>query len=161
EGGACGDTPASKGPFLGTFKEQVDAFETDCKTLRLPLSNTLFIIWFGANDLYTAERKAAEMAQVAEQVAHRQRERLERIVAEQNQRTLRRGSRSKYTCKFIFCDLCRPLTSVRYSVRLQRAETAVRTILGASYAPPTAPRWGSVPQGLAFQADHTLALALS
>jgi hypothetical protein len=44
EGGACGHTPASKSDFLGTFKDQVDAFENDCKASGLPLGHTLFIV---------------------------------------------------------------------------------------------------------------------
>jgi hypothetical protein len=144
EGGACGDKPASKEAFLGTFKDQVDAFENDCKVSQLALGNTLFIIWFGANDLYTAERKAVEMAQVAQQIASTQRQRLALIHKEQNQRGL--GSRlalaADYRCKFIFVDLCRPLTSVRYSMRLQAAEDKVKALLGGKYASPRRPLRG-------------------
>ena len=135
EGGACGDTPASKAAFLGTFKDQVDAFESDCKTTDLSLGNTLFIIWFGANDLYTAERKAHEMVSVAQEIAISQRRRLELIVRRQNQRTLRKA----YASKFIFVDLCRPLTSVRYATRLTVAEDKVKALLGARYAVPARP----------------------
>jgi hypothetical protein len=139
EGGACGDTPASKRPFLGTFKEQVDAFENDCKVSQLALGNTLFIIWFGANDLYTAGRKAVEMAQVAEQIASTQRRRLALIHKQQNQRGLgtRLALAAGYRCKFVFVDLCRPLSSVRYTKRLQDAEAKVRAQLGAKYLAPT------------------------
>jgi lysophospholipase L1-like esterase len=132
EGGACGDTPASKAAFLGTFKDQVDTFENECKLSQLPLGNTLFIIWFGANDLYTAERKAVEMGQVATTIASTQRNRLQRIVGQQNKATTGRD----YACKFIFVDLCRPLTSVRYAVRLKAAEDKLKAQLGTKYSAP-------------------------
>lgn len=118
EGGACGDTPASKGPFLGTFKDQVDAFESDCNTLQVNLGNTLFIVWFGANDLYTAECKAVEMAKVATQVASTQRNRLKTLAGQY-----------QGTAKFVFVNLARPLTSVRYSMRLKTAEAELRRLL--------------------------------
>ena len=113
EGGACGDTPAAlmKRPFLGTFKDQVDQFEKDVKSFALPKGHTLFIIWFGANDLYTASREASEMNLVAEQVAQTQRNRLKMLVPDST---------------FIFVDMARPLTSVRYSSRLQKAESELR-----------------------------------
>jgi hypothetical protein len=121
EGGACGDTPHSKGPFLGTLKDQVDAFEKDCRTTKLPLGNTLFIIWFGANDLYTAGRSPDEMGEVAKQVARTQRDRLKNLVHE-----LRR--QSQWQARVIFCDLARPLTSVRYTLRLKQAEAELRKV---------------------------------
>jgi GDSL-like Lipase/Acylhydrolase len=139
EGGACGDTPASKAAFLGTFKDQVDAFENDCKVSGFPLGNTLFIIWFGANDLYTAKRKAAEMGQVAQQIASTQRKRLDLIVRNQNQRTMGATLGGQFACKFIFVDLCRPLTSVRYSMRLKVAEDKVKSLLGATYVAAASP----------------------
>jgi phospholipase/lecithinase/hemolysin len=126
EGGACGDTPASKSAMLDTFKDQVDAFEKDCKASGLGLGNTLFIVWFGANDLYTAERTAAEMAQVATQITSTQRQRLAEFVKGWNQATLGADQAKNCVCKFIFVDLCRPLTSVRYTKRLTDAEAKVK-----------------------------------
>jgi phospholipase/lecithinase/hemolysin len=112
EGGACGDKPASKGPFLSTFKDEVDWFEADLlASPTLPLGNTLFVVWFGANDLYTAGRKASEMALVANVVAKTQRDRLCDLVAA-------RGG----TARFVFVNLARALTSVRYTKQLQEAE---------------------------------------
>jgi phospholipase/lecithinase/hemolysin len=112
EGGACGDTPASKGPFLSTFKDEVDWFEVDLRAApTLPLGNTLIVVWFGANDLYTAGRKAPEMALVANAVAKTQRNRLRELVAA-------RGG----TARFVFVNLARALTSVRYTKQLQDAE---------------------------------------
>ncbi len=118
EGGACGDTPASKAAFLGTFKEQIDWFEEDLRVSNLPLGNTLFIVWFGANDLYTAGRPAADMHLVAEAVANTQRNRLANIVR-------KRGN----ACWFLFINLARALTAVRYTKQLGQAESAVRGIL--------------------------------
>jgi phospholipase/lecithinase/hemolysin len=162
EGGACGDTPASLSADLGTFKEQVDAFQKDYKALQRPLGNTLFIVWFGANDLYTAGRKAAEMPQVATQIASTQRQCLAEFVKGQNQATLGADLAKNCVCKFIFVDLCRPLSSVRYTKLLNVAEAKVKTVLGTSYV-AAAPKWGlgSVPQGGVFRASHTLQLATS
>jgi GDSL-like Lipase/Acylhydrolase len=157
EGGACGDTPATKGPFLGTCKDQVDAFVGHCRTSRLPLGNTLFIIWFGANDLYTAKRNATEMSQVAQQIASTQRKRLAAWVKNWNQALLGADG----TCKFIFVDLCRPLTAVRYTKRLSDAEAKVRALLGTKYVPAASPKWGLATPGPRPQASHTLQLAQS
>jgi len=160
EGGACGDTPASKGPFLGTCKDQVDAFVNDCKASQLPLGHTLFIIWFGANDLYTAGRNASGMAQVATQLASTQRQRLASFVKDWNQATM--GANG--SCKFIFVDLCRPLTAVRYTKKLQDAEKKVKALLGARWVPVARPKLGDLTlaqQGGVFQANHTLQQALS
>jgi hypothetical protein len=110
EGGACGDTPTEKSAFLGTFKDQVDEFEADLRRAT-SLGNTLFIIWFGANDLYTANRPDMEMGKVASVIAETQRTRLKVLAAQK-----------ATACKFIFCDLARPLTSVRYSMRLKLAK---------------------------------------
>jgi hypothetical protein len=148
EGGACGDTPAGTYPaVLGTFKDQVDAFKKDCRASQIYLGHTLCIVWFGANDLYTAGREAEGMKQVAEQIADTQRERLSLIVADHNRRMLGRARRSTNACKFVFVDLCRPLASVRYAARLQQAEAAVRATLGARYAPPSVPMRGSPQRG--------------
>ena len=119
EGGACGDTPASKAAFLGTLKDQVDAFESDCRASTRPLGNTLFIIWLGANDLYTAGRRAIEMGQVATQIARTQRDRLNAMVNQRHGRA-----------KFIFVNLARPLSSVRYTQRLQTAKLELAKLGG-------------------------------
>lgn len=126
EGGACGDTPASKAAFLGTLKEQIDWFEADLRTTELQLGNTLFFVWFGANDLYTAGRPPAQMHQVADAVANVQRNRLVEIV---------RARHGK--CRFMFVNLARALTSVRYTKQLAEAETALTTALKIQRAAPT------------------------
>jgi hypothetical protein len=131
EGGACGDHPASKARFLGTFKDQVDSFEADCKSSGLPLGHTLFIVWFGANDLYTAKRVSDQMDQVARQIARTQRDRLVKLVDEQNMATA--PHEGPFICRFIFVDLCRPLSSVRYSTSLKKAEDKVIAHMGEKY----------------------------
>jgi hypothetical protein len=168
EGGACGYRPVEKARFLGTFQDQVDAFEQDCMASHLPLRDTLFIIWFGANDLYTSNRRADEMHQVAQEVADRQRNRLVEIFRTQNHRkrqpTTAAPQRNRvlqlikknnqttdlpgseipdlHTCKFVFVDMCTPLSSVRYANRLQRAEQRPRSDLGHAglYAEPVDPK---------------------
>ena len=113
-GGACGDTPHTMTYALGTFKDQVDEFEKDSKKFG-ELGSTLIIIWFGANDLYTAERPPAQMGAVATVIAGDQRARLLEILKKLNVLEYR----------FIFVDLARPLTSVRYQMRLEKAKTAL------------------------------------
>jgi phospholipase/lecithinase/hemolysin len=120
EGGACGDTPFSKAFALGTFKDQVDTFEANCQGIPGPLranrlGNILFIIWFGANDLYTADRPATQMHCVAHEIAVTQRSRLEDIAKIYGR-----------SATFIFVDLARPLTSVRYQMRLEKAKNRLR-----------------------------------
>ncbi len=106
EGGACGGIPAwslSK-PALGTFKDQVEKYSSDYQTLNQP-GLTLFLVWFGANDLYTAGCKPSAMAGVAEKVANKRRHELSRLIGAANAR-------------FIFMNLARPEASVRYQDEL-------------------------------------------
>lgn len=167
EGGACGYRPVEKARFLGTFEEQVDAFEQDCMASHLPLRDTLFIIWFGANDLYTSNRRADQMHLVAQEVAQRQRNRLVEIFKKQNLRKQGQATAAPqrnrvvqffkknqptapqrsalpdlYTCKFIFVDMCTPLSSVRYAQRLERAEKTTKSDLGHAglYSAPADPK---------------------
>lgn len=105
EGGACGSVPASMigRETLGQFKDQVARFAADYQTLK-PADNaklTLFLIWFGANDLYTAGCKPEAMSSVAEKVANKRRQELVRIVGATNAR-------------FLFMNLPRPEASTRY-----------------------------------------------
>lgn len=63
EGGAMGASDRF-GVGLGTFKEQHKRFMDDVK--KCPTSgNTLFLIWFGLNDLVTNKRDKAKMEKVA------------------------------------------------------------------------------------------------
>ena len=138
EGGACGATPPAQwGRVLGTFEQQVDQFEINCATMQQALGDTLFIIWFGANDLYTANCTAESMANVATQVASTQRNRLLNIFKSHHTRTLGQNLLPRPPqCKFIFVDLCRPLTSVRYTKRLIEAEATLKSRLPMAYIAP-------------------------
>jgi lysophospholipase L1-like esterase len=63
EGGAMGASDRF-GIGLGTFKEQYKRFMDDVKDLNIS-GNTLFLIWFGLNDLVTNKRDKAKMEKVA------------------------------------------------------------------------------------------------
>lgn len=115
EGGACGDTPwsVSKRPFLGTFEDQIKTFKMDVAAVRKkwtghfnPEDPTLFIIWFGANDLFTAKRPYEQMSLVAVTVAKKMREKLRAFAP---------------NSKFIFVNLSQPTSSVRYQTRRKEA----------------------------------------
>lgn len=119
EGGACGGIPAMSlaKPALGTFKDQVKRYIADFNSLyatpkpsglvgvdwsaSADAKLTLFLVWFGANDLYTAQCAPTAMAGVAEKVANKRRHELSRLVGAKNAR-------------FIFMNLARPEASVRY-----------------------------------------------
>jgi phospholipase/lecithinase/hemolysin len=122
EGGACGDTPFENAFALGTFKDQVNEFEANCKGIpgsvreMKPLGNVLFIVWFGANDLYTANRPGNQMQCVATEIALTQRQRLDEIAKVYG-----------LSATFIFVDMARPLTSVRYQMRLEKAKIALKS----------------------------------
>jgi hypothetical protein len=125
EGGACGHTPATLGFALGTFKDQVDQFKLECASLPKrgdSLGNVLFLIWFGANDLYTAGCRSYQMSAVAEQVANVQRNALKEIVKD-----------IAINVRFVFMDLARPLTSVRYKMRLKKAQTALKVAVKSHF----------------------------
>jgi phospholipase/lecithinase/hemolysin len=110
EGGACGGIPAwsvSK-PALGTFKDQVASYSQDYRNLNRP-GITLFLVWFGANDLYTAGCKPSAMSGVAEKVANKRRHEISRLVGAVN-------------AKFIFMNLARPEASVRYQEELRNRQ---------------------------------------
>jgi phospholipase/lecithinase/hemolysin len=104
EGGACGATPHSAllRIALGTMKEQVKSFRRDWAAHKAgPGERTLFLVWFGANDLYTAGSPANLMAGVATEVASAQRNELAALVGPQNAR-------------FVFVDMGLPLSATRY-----------------------------------------------
>jgi hypothetical protein len=115
EGGACGGIPASTGMklALGQFKDQARKFQSDWETLKAPdnAKLSLFLVWFGANDLYTAGCAPTAMGGVAEKVANKRRHEISRIVGARNAR-------------FIFMNLARPEAAVRYQEELaQQAGT--------------------------------------
>jgi phospholipase/lecithinase/hemolysin len=109
-GGDCGGIPADatlRGA-LGTFKDQVRRFKADWKSFHGPAQKTgaaelktLFLVWFGANDLYTAGADAGQMAGVAIKMAKQRRAELADIVGAEN-------------AHFVFCNLPGPRASVRY-----------------------------------------------
>jgi len=116
-GGACG---AITSTGLTPFKEQIegetfhDGFRghfrdlQDSKVVKKlkdqwgrDFKKTLFLIWFGANDLFTAKCKPAQMAAVAEKIAKKRRNELAAIVGKNN-------------AKFIFMNLAKPLSCARF-----------------------------------------------
>jgi hypothetical protein len=105
-GGACGFTPYSNGERLAltTFDDEISNFESDYKKLgkKIEKKNFLFIIWFGANDIYTANRPAIEMEQVAEHMTGPCRDRILRIIG-------------KSEAKFVYVNLGLPLSATRYA----------------------------------------------
>jgi hypothetical protein len=114
EGGACGGIPSDKIMryiALTTFKSQIKKFRGDYHGLGLRGNEPfLFIVWFGANDLYTANAPATAMAGVAKKVAVKRRAELATIVG---------GAP-----RFVFVNLASPLSSVRYQRVLERAQQA-------------------------------------
>ncbi|HEY4089961.1 MAG TPA: SGNH/GDSL hydrolase family protein [Luteibacter sp.] len=67
EGGAMGgsDRPSTG---LGTFREQFERYKNDLKTYGAAPGNSLYLIWFGLNDLVTNERESSDMKKVADQM---------------------------------------------------------------------------------------------
>lgn len=127
EGGACGATPhkALLRIALGTMKAQVKSFRHDWATHKPgPGERTLFIVWFGANDLYTAGSPANLMAAVATEVAVQQRNELAALVGPQNAR-------------FVFIDMGMPLSATRYQKVFDQARVdrdAALAALGTAQA---------------------------
>jgi lysophospholipase L1-like esterase len=132
EGGACGATPhnALLRIALGTMKSQVKSFRHDWAMHKPgPDERTLFMIWFGANDLYTAGAPANQMAGVATEVAGRQRNELAALVGPQNAR-------------FVFIDMGMPLSATRYQkvfdqARVER-DAALKKLALTERAAPSA-----------------------
>jgi hypothetical protein len=111
-GGACGGIPNSKGPFLSTMKDQVDQFRKDyAGNAAAHGENFLFIVWFGANDLYTAGLAANKMASVANKIAEKRREEVAAIVGPNN-------------AKFVYINLGLPLSATRYQRLFDESEAA-------------------------------------
>lgn len=106
EGGACGGIPTTfimRNLALGQFKDQVKAFAKDIKKPGLVVPNYLFIIWFGANDLYTAGAPASAMGGVAKKIAEKRRAEIKTLVGSSNAR-------------FVFVNLGAPLSATRYQL---------------------------------------------
>ncbi|WP_347556128.1 SGNH/GDSL hydrolase family protein [Robbsia sp. KACC 23696] len=95
-----------------SFKDQVDLFEQDIRKITGDLGNTLFIIWFGANDLYTDGRPSNTMDSTVKAVIE-QRNRLSRLMTSRNS-----------PCQFVNVGLLGPMTIVRYIRQLKEAVNA-------------------------------------
>jgi len=131
EGGACGGIPrgAVMKMALGQFKDQVKQFRKDYAstvnemrkrhgldiTSEPQYNRTLFLVWFGANDLYTAGAPAHAMPAVAEKVANKRRNELAAIT----------GNAS---ARFIFMNLATPAASVRYLKQLESGEISLQEL---------------------------------
>ena len=105
-GGACGFIPYSDGEKLAltTFDNEISNFEKDYNKLKKKVEGQkfLFIIWFGANDLYTANRPAIEMEQVAVHMTGPCRDKILKIVGKDN-------------ATFVYVNLGLPLSATRYA----------------------------------------------
>lgn len=118
-GGDCGGIPNGGMRFaLGTFKDQVKNFNGDWQTMygatgttnkTHPDLLTLFLVWFGANDLYTAGSTMADMTALAVKVASKRRQDIVDIVGAANAR-------------FIFVNLPGPGASARYPRWLEKGK---------------------------------------
>jgi hypothetical protein len=94
---------------LNEFKDQVEQFRKEYEALNKP-GDTLFLIWFGANDLYTAKCEPGAMADVAEKVAKKRRNELKAII-----------EASKCKAHFIFMNLGLPDSAPRFQERAEQA----------------------------------------
>ena len=121
--------PVKESAALGSFEGQVDEFIRYAGD-DYDYGHTLFIIWFGANDVYTVKRKPENMGLVAEEIAKKQRDRLHNKV--------------QGNCTFIFLDLANPLSSVLYESRLRNAEEKLRKAISKK----TGSRDHAIPPGL-------------
>ncbi len=121
EGGACGGIPNSfimRHIALGQFKDQVESFAKDYRKIQgLQNEKFLFIVWFGANDLFTAGAPATAMGGVAKKIAEKRRDEVAAIVGAGNAR-------------FVFVNLGGPLSATRYQLvndKRQRKFDAARS----------------------------------
>jgi len=106
-GGACGFKPAShdKRLALSTLDDEIYYFERDYTEIKHKLGkneNFLFIIWFGANDIYTSKRPAVQMVEVAEHITGPCRQKILSIVGRGNAR-------------FVYVNLGLPLSANRFA----------------------------------------------
>jgi hypothetical protein len=98
-----------------------------------PGERTLFIVWFGANDLYTAGSPANLMAAAATEVAERQRNELATLVGPQNAR-------------FVFIDMGLPLSATRYQTVFDQARVDRDAALAALTAAQRTAQAAGAPQ---------------
>jgi len=115
-GGACGGTPyaTSKRIALSTMKDEVTAFKKDFgKGINGKGERFLFIVWFGANDLYTAGLPPTQMGSVAIKIASKRRNEIAALVGPQY-------------AKFVFANLGMPLSAARYQEKFDRQQQKSR-----------------------------------
>ncbi|WP_334470857.1 SGNH/GDSL hydrolase family protein [Arsenophonus sp. PmNCSU2021_1] len=115
-GGATGGIPyvTVHKCSLTTMKNEVKAFEKDFSLQGINNENFLFIVWFGAHDLYTAGLPATEMHKVAIKIAHKRREELVKIVGSSN-------------AHFIYINMGLPLSAARYQEMVSSAKAKYQT----------------------------------
>lgn len=122
EGGACAGNPKSmQGRMgLGTFKDQVGRFRRDIQSVQLNQGETfLFLVWFGANDLYTDGQKATDMPGAAAKIMKRRAEILQ-IVGNAGARA------AGDSVRFVFMGMGLPTSAARYQLKLDRAMQRLR-----------------------------------
>jgi phospholipase/lecithinase/hemolysin len=123
-GGACGDIPnaLSKRIALSTMKDEVKSFKNDFGKNAVVDEQFLFIVWFGANDLYTAGLPANRMGAVAEKIARKRRAEIVALMGPN-------------TARFMFVNLGMPLAAARYQEvyerRLQKSAAARARLMTA------------------------------
>ncbi|HGJ5858940.1 MAG TPA: SGNH/GDSL hydrolase family protein [Arsenophonus nasoniae] len=115
-GGATGGIPygIAHKCSLTTMKNEVNAFRKDFSSLGITDENFLFIVWFGANDLYTAGLPASRMSEVAIKIADKRRKELASIVGASN-------------AHFIYINMGLPLSAARYQEMVNSARQKYQT----------------------------------
>lgn len=117
-GGATGDVPHSiHHKFaLKTMEDQVKSFKKDISSMGdiRHVEDYLFIVWFGANDLYTAGLPANKMSNVAETIANKRRNELASLIGAGKAR-------------FIFINTALPLSAARYQEIIDNAKSDYQT----------------------------------
>ncbi|RKH03749.1 hypothetical protein D7X74_35960, partial [Corallococcus sp. CA047B] len=116
EGGAMGASDHSK-IGLGTFQQQYERFRTQAHALPLE-GDTMFIIWFGLNDLVTNNRDPDTMHKVVEEMF--------KIIGNLNAIV---GARAH----FMLINLPDPADAVRYAALRRDSDQMVRFTKGATH----------------------------
>jgi len=122
EGGACAGSPTSLiGRIgLGTFRDQVTRFQHDMRQFA-PVSRDgpgdrrfLFLVWFGANDIYTDGQRAAAMPGVVTRVMKRRQEIVNVLHAAG-------VGTDDDAVRFVFMGMALPTSAARYQAQFERA----------------------------------------
>jgi len=96
------------------MKDEVTAFKKDFgKGINGKGERFLFIVWFGANDLYTAGLPPTQMGSVAIKIASKRRNEIAALVGPQY-------------AKFVFANLGMPLSAARYQEKFDRQQQKSR-----------------------------------